>query len=174
MKKRNVFWALCFLAVFLVVSFVLIPISPASEYQTLYAEDTSQPTEEVILATMVNNVRNANSVENLCYIEDSILSQIAKLRAQDMINRCYFSHYTPEGTTFLTLMKSFGINKKYRGENLARIRPASYGTLEEIINAWMASETHRNNLLKKAYSQIGVGIEFRGEEEKIIVLLFTN
>jgi uncharacterized protein YkwD len=167
MKKRNLLWVLCSLIIFLVTVFALIPISPR-----LYAEDFSQPTEEIIIATMVNNVRNANKVENLCWNET--LAQIADVRAQDMINRCYFSHYTPEGTTVFALMKSFGIYKKYRGENLARGRPASCATPEGIINAWMQSESHRNNILRKAYSKIGVGIEVRDKEEKIIVLVFTN
>lgn len=173
MNKRNVLWALCFLTVFLVVSFVLIPISPTSECQALYAEDTSQPTEEVIIGTLINNLRRENGAENLCYIEDSVLSQIADVRAKDMIDRHYFSHYTPEKTTVFNLMNSWRVTNKIRGENLARGHPPEILTPEAAVNAWMQSESHRNNLLRKAYSNIGIGIEVR-EEEKIIVLVFTN
>jgi len=171
MGKRKILWFLCFLAVFLVASFVLIPLSPVGKYQTLYAEDISQPTEEIIIATLINNVRNTNGVENLCYNET--LAQIADIRARDMIERHYFGHYTPEKTTVFKLMNSWGIKAKYRGENLARGHPPEYATPENVVNAWMQSESHKYNLLRIKYRKIGVGIEVR-EEEKIIVLVFTN
>ena len=171
MGKRKILLFLCFLAVFLVASFVVVPISPVGRYQALYAEDISQPTEEIIIATLINNVRNANGVENLCYNET--LAQIADIRAKDMIERNYFGHYTPEKTTVFNLMNDWGIKAKYRGENLAISNPPDYVTPEKVVNAWMESGNHKLNLLRKVYRNIGVGIEVRGEE-KIVVLLFTN
>jgi len=171
MGKRKILWFLCFLAVFLVASFVLIPISPVGRYQALYAEDNSQPIEEIQIATLINNVRNTNGVENLCYNET--LAQIADIRAKDMIERNYFGHYTLEKTTVFNLMNSWGIKAKYRGENLARGYPPDYVTPEIVVNAFMQSGVHKFNLLRRVYSKIGVGIEVMGEE-KIVVLVFTN
>jgi uncharacterized protein YkwD len=171
MNKRKKIWDLCFLVVILVICFVLIPISPAGRYQTLYAEDISQPTEETIIFDSVNNIRDAYGIKNLC--SNEVLFQIADIRAKDMIDRHYFSHYTPEGTTVVNIIKNWGIEAKYRGENLAEICPPEFATLENVINAWMGSEGHRNNILRNAYRQIGVSICNDGNR-KIIVLVFTS
>lgn len=168
MGKRKIFWVLCFLTIFF-ASFVLIP----SIYAGSYAGHTDGrlSDEQIEIVVLINNQRAENGAKNLWYSE--ALGEIAAIRARDMLNRNYFSHYTPEGTTVFNLMNSWGIITKYRGENLARGKPASYATPEAIINAWMNSPTHRDNILRKAYSNIGIGIEVR-EGEKIIVLVFTN
>jgi len=171
MGKRKFLWVLVFLIVFLTVSFGFIPISPAGKYQAVYAKDDCQPTEEIQIATLVNNVRNANGVENLCYSET--LAQVAVFRAKDMSERNYFSHYTPEGTTVLNLMRSWQIKFTCGGENLARGNPSDYVIPKNVVNAWMQSQGHKLNLLRTAYRKIGVGIEVK-EEEKIVVLVFTD
>ena len=164
MGKRKIIW---FLAIFLMAIFVLL-ISPTGKYQVLCAEDISQPTEEIIIATMVNNIRNDNGIENLCW--DETLAQIAKIRAKDMIESHYFGHWNPEGKTVFDQWK---IRSKYRGENLARGHPPEYVTPERVVSAFLQSESHKKNLLRKVYRKIGVGIEIT-EEEKIVVLVFTN
>jgi len=177
MSKRKILWFLCFLIVFLVVSFVLIPVSPVGRYQTIYAgsyagyADNRLSDEQIGIIVLINNQRAENNAKNLWYSE--ALGEIATIRAYDMLNRNYFSHYTPEGTTVFDLLRANNIKYRSAGENLARGYPSEYVTPENVINAILNSPSHRNNLLEKRYSKIGVGIEVQGKE-KVVVLVFTD
>ena len=168
MGKRKFLWVLLFLIIFSTISLVLF--SPI--YAGSYAghSDGRLSDEQIEIIVLINNQRSENGAKNLWYSET--LGEIANVRVNDMLERNYFSHYTPEGTNVFNLMDSWEIRASYRGENLARGEP-SVVTPENVIEAWMKSKSHRDNLLRKAYRNIGVGIGTNGTE-KIIVVLFTN
>lgn len=81
------------------------------------------------------------------------LSNLARLKSQDMINKNYFSHYSPTYGSPFQMMKKFGIQYSYAGENIAmgQTTPAA------VMNSWMNSPGHRANILNPNYNQIGVG-----------------
>ncbi len=82
------------------------------------------------------------------------LSRVARYKSQDMINKNYFSHTSPTYGSPFAMMESFGIRYTSAGENIA------YGqqTPQEVMNAWMNSTGHRNNILSSSFSEIGVGL----------------
>lgn len=82
------------------------------------------------------------------------LSRVARYKSQDMINKNYFSHTSPTYGSPFAMMESFGIRYSAAGENIA------YGqqTPQEVMNAWMNSTGHRNNILSSSFSEIGVGL----------------
>ena len=90
-----------------------------------------------------------------------------------MVSRGYFSHYTPEGTTFFNIMRNAGIGWANAGENLGNATPASYGSPSAFINAWMNSASHRDNMLRGHYRLIGVGI-VDGGGRRVITTIFLN
>ncbi len=90
-----------------------------------------------------------------------------------MVSRGYFSHYSPEGSTFFNIMRDSGISWANAGENLGNAAPANWGTPSAFINAWMNSASHRDNMLRGHYKYIGVGI-VDGGGRRVITTIFLN
>ncbi|MEK4229688.1 SafA/ExsA family spore coat assembly protein [Solibacillus sp. FSL H8-0538] len=81
------------------------------------------------------------------------LARVAEYKSQDMHDKGYFSHTSPTYGSPFDMMKSFGINYKAAGENIAQ----GQRTAAEVVEAWMNSEGHRANILNKDYTHMGVG-----------------
>jgi uncharacterized protein YkwD len=99
------------------------------------------------------------------------LSRSAALKAQDMLKRDYFSHYTPEGKPPWSFFEKAGYRYVYAGENLA----IDFSSAEEMHRAWMSSTTHRANILHPQYTEIGIAVvsgEFQGRTTTIAVQHF--
>ncbi len=114
-----------------------------------HQEDTSQNpadySQEVL--RLVNAERAKANVKPLKLSKD--LCNAADIRAKE-IER-YFSHTRPNGTKFSTLLPSNIQNRA--GENIA----AGSATPQEVVNQWMNSPGHRQNILDSRYHSLGVG-----------------
>jgi uncharacterized YkwD family protein/spore coat assembly protein SafA len=106
--------------------------------------------DEVI--RLVNIERSKRGLQSLT--QNWQLSRVARYKSQDMINKGYFSHTSPTYGSPFRMMESFGIRYSSAGENIAM----GQRTPQEVMNAWMNSPGHRNNILSPSYSQIGVGL----------------
>jgi uncharacterized protein YkwD len=126
---------------------------------------------ENTIAAMINNIRVSNGLNALA--ADGSLNEVADIRGEDLMNRNYFSHYTPEGTNVFDLMRSMSIGFRYAGENLAQSAPASAGTCEGFINAWLNSPTHKDNILGANYTKIGVSMVEVGSR-RIVTTVFSS
>ena len=82
------------------------------------------------------------------------LSNVATLKSQDMINKNYFDHTSPTYGSPFDMMKQFNISYKTAGENIAK----GQKTPAEVVKAWMNSQSHRENILNKNYTEIGIGV----------------
>lgn len=87
------------------------------------------------------------------------LQRMARVKSEDMRNRNYFDHQSPSYGSPFDMMKSFGINYSYAGENIA----AGQQTPESVVASWMKSPGHRANILKAQYTQIGCGVAVGGQ-----------
>ncbi|WP_017753597.1 SafA/ExsA family spore coat assembly protein [Calidifontibacillus oryziterrae] len=81
------------------------------------------------------------------------LSRVARFKSADMRDRNYFSHTSPTYGSPFTMMKNFGIRYSAAAENIA----AGQTTPQEVVNAWMKSAGHRQNILDSRMTHIGVG-----------------
>ncbi len=99
-----------------------------------------------------NNLRLQNQATSLKLNEK--LDAAAQAKANDMASRNYWSHETPEGAQPWTFVKNQNYAYQKLGENLA----AGFSNEQATVNGWMASLTHRQNLLDPAYSEVGFGI----------------
>lgn len=79
----------------------------------------------------------------------------AKAKVNDMIVNQYFEHVSPTGVNVSDLGKKVGYDYIIMGENLAL---GDFQTDQELVDAWMASPGHRENILNKTYQEIGVYI----------------
>lgn len=126
---------------------------------------------EAEILKLINKVRADHGLSQLQVVQS--LTDIARTRSNDMVSRGYFSHYTPEGTTFFNIMRNAGIGWSNAGENLGNAKPAGYGSPSAFINAWMNSASHRDNMLRGHYRLIGVGI-VDGGGRRVITTIFLN
>ena len=100
----------------------------------------------------INLYRQYNGKKPLKY--DPKLTQLAIIKVKDMIDHNYFDHQSPTFNMPWDLAGLFGYDFVTFGENLAR----HYVNATDVVDAWITSPTHNENLLKESYQQIGVGI----------------
>ena len=120
--------------------------------------------------SLVNQDRAANGVAPLAY--SASLARVAQYRAQDMLNRNYFSHYDPSTgqLAFVQLLHMWGIPYSTAGENIAWSTDPSMGAINTMF---MNSPEHRANILKSAYHQLGIGVASNGVKT-MVVEVFSN
>lgn len=87
------------------------------------------------------------------------LRQAAFLHSKDMGDYLYFSHTGRDGSSFVTRAQRAGYPGSPRGENIA----AGYGSPTSVMNGWMNSTGHRNNILNCSSNEIGVGYYAAGQ-----------
>jgi uncharacterized protein YkwD len=120
--------------------------------------------------SLVNQDRAANGVAPLAY--SASLARVAQFRAQDMLNRNYFSHNDPSTgqLAFVGLLRLWGIPYSTAGENIAwSTNPSMAG----INTMFMNSPDHRANILKSAYHRVGLGVATNGSKT-MVVEVFSN
>jgi hypothetical protein len=108
-------------------------------------------TKESIIS-LANKDRGSQGLQPLR--ENSKLADAAIHKASDMINKNYFAHTSPEGLTPWHWIDGEKYDYNYAGENLAM----DFTAAEKMNDAWMASPTHRANIMNSKYKDIGVGI----------------
>jgi uncharacterized protein YkwD len=85
---------------------------------------------------------------------NSLLSAAAQAKANDMANRDYWSHTTPDGAAPWSFIAQAGYSYQAAGENLAY----GFNTSSEVIAGWMNSAEHRANILNNNYAEVGFGV----------------
>ena len=85
---------------------------------------------------------------------NSKLSDAARRKAADMFAENYWAHNSPSGYTPWHWFQEVGYNYSYAGENLAK----DFGNTSRLMSAWMASPTHRDNILNSHYTEIGIAV----------------
>lgn len=125
--------------------------------------------ETADLLTDTNEARRAQGLAAL-HISDE-LSQAAFLKAQNMFDEQYWAHVSPSGEQPWKWFGDVGYNYSYAGENLAK----NYPTADATVQAWMNSKTHRDNILKDKYVDVGFAVvdgKLRGENTTLVVALY--
>lgn len=124
---------------------------------------------ETNIFNLTNSQRASNGMGGLGW--NYKLASAARAKAQDMIDKDYFSHTSPDGRTPWSFITSAGYNYIYAGENLAM----NFSTSEETVNAWMNSGGHRANILSGNFTELGVGVvsgEYQGYQTTVVVQMF--
>jgi len=126
---------------------------------------------ESSLFSSVNSVRSQYGSGPLSL--NLSLSNIARARCADMINRNYFSHTTPEGKNIFIILNENAFAWQYAGENIYQCSPAGIGSESAILNTWMISPSHKDNLINGAFHQVGIGIVDSGNT-RTVSIIFSN
>jgi len=112
---------------------------------------SSEITTQKVL-DQTNQQRSKLGLPSLKY--NSLLSQSAAQKAQDMFANNYWAHTSPSGTTPWNFFKNVGYKYSVAGENLAR----DFYDTESLMKAWMNSPTHKENIINSKYQEIGIGV----------------
>ena len=99
------------------------------------------------------------------------LSQAAYLKAQDMMTNGYWAHTSPSGVTPWHWLGEVDYNYSVAGENLAK----NYPNADATVAAWMASTTHRENIMNTSYTDVGFAVldgTLAGKETTLVVAYY--
>ncbi|HPG78339.1 MAG TPA: CAP domain-containing protein [Piscinibacter sp.] len=88
------------------------------------------------------------------------LTQAAAAHSQDMVTNNFFSHTGSSGSTLSTRVNATGYAWSALGENIA----AGYGTVNIVMDGWMASDGHCANIMNPNFTQIGMACIVRGSQ----------
>lgn len=102
---------------------------------------------------------------------NSDLNKAARLKVQDMFTQQYWAHVAPDGTTPWHWFHEVDYTYSEAGENLAKNFTSSNGT----VAAWLASPSHRANVLKSDYTDVGFAVMdgmLNGEQTVLVVALY--
>ena len=97
------------------------------------------------------------------------LDRAAQVHAEDMLRRGYFEHESPEGKTVRERARAEGYDWRAIGENIA----LGQLTVDEVMDSWMKSPEHRENILDRDYRDLGVGLAL-GESRKGFRVLWVQ
>ena len=98
----------------------------------------------------INAERSAQGRSALVW--DGKLEQAAQTHAQDMARKGYFSHTAPNGSTMSDRIKQAGYRACFAAENIAK----GQRDLAQVMQSWMGSRGHRNNILNRKARAVGL------------------
>lgn len=119
----------------------------------------------------VNTERAKNNAPPLRL--SSRLSLAAELKAENMLQQNYWAHFAPDGTTPWDFINQTNYRYEFAGENLAK----NFLFSQNVVDAWMDSPSHRENLLRTDFTEVGYAIkngELNGEETTLVVQMFAK
>ena len=166
-EKAHLLTFKAFLVYFLlfIVLEIILKITPLG--QTAVLGISSLSVSELIAET--NQERQKVGLPALQ--EDSRLNAAAAAKAQNMFEENYWAHYSPSGKDPWGFIQGAGYQFSYAGENLAR----NFETPNEVVDAWMASPTHKANIVNTHYTEIGMAVAegtINGQKTVLVVQEF--
>src|SRR3989338_5981293 len=163
-KARTLHTSAIVFYITLLLVFQLIPVFIKFTQPNVLGYATNITLNSVL--DLVNRERTKNNLAPLSLSPQ--LTTAATQKAADMFTKNYWAHISPTGVSPWQFISSSGYSYIYAGENLAK----SFNTSEEDVKAWMNSSTHKANILKPEYKDIGISVMnglLNGEETTLVV-----
>lgn len=124
-------------------------------------------TDELEVFNLINEQRTKNGLSALKI--DSEVQNVARIKAQDMVNNNYFSHTSPTYGSPFDMLNSFKVSYKTAGENIA-----GNSSNSSAVTAWMNSSGHKANILNSSFNYTGIGVVKGSKYGKIYVQMFIG
>jgi uncharacterized protein YkwD len=109
---------------------------------------------------------------------EASLSRVSLAYSMDMLDRNFFSHINPEGQTAGERLKAFYPGPVYgwgeniwEGSSLNAVSPVALA--RHIMDAWLYSSGHRQNILSPDYTHMGIGLASNGGQIRATQLFAT-
>ncbi|GAA0441301.1 hypothetical protein GCM10008983_18020 [Lentibacillus halophilus] len=133
---------------------------PTEQQQKQHQQNASQSQQlsefEQQVVELTNQERTSQGLDPLKV--DTELSKVARKKSQDMADNGYFAHNSPNYGSPFDMMEQFGISYQTAGENIAK----GQSTPQQVVDGWMNSEGHRENIMNPDFTHIGVGYVEQG------------
>ena len=123
--------------------------------------------DELEVFNLINAQRTKNGLSALKI--DLEVQNVARIKAQDMVNNNYFSHNSPTYGSPFDMLKSFKVSYKTAGENIA-----GNSSNSAAVTAWMNSSGHKANILNGNFNYTGIGVVNGSKYGKIYVQMFIG
>jgi uncharacterized protein YkwD len=155
-----------------IVVIIALVIGVQFAYNSIVGHDVLGTEAQVTssgLLTATNQIRSQQGEQPL-HINQQ-LTKAAELKVKSMFDDQYWAHNAPDGTTPWHWFGVVGYSYAEAGENLAK----NFTTSDTVVSAWMASPTHRANILKAAYKDVGFAVmdgTLDGKPASIVVALY--
>ncbi len=138
--------------------------------------DTAQSSATAQMETQVrqriNEIRQKQGLSQLQHNEK--LAQVARNYSQQMAEKNFFSHTSPDGSTMVQRVKSAGIIFYLMlGENLFTSTNVPQ-PVPSAVQGWMDSPGHRENILRAEYRETGIGVWRKGNTYYITQLFMRS
>ncbi|MFW6029592.1 MAG: CAP domain-containing protein [Halanaerobiales bacterium] len=130
-------------------------------------EDGIVSEEELEMLSLLNKTREEHGLRALEINRQ--LSEVAREKAQDMIDNNYFAHNSPTFGSPFEMIKDKNIEYSLAGENLAEA-----WTIQNAFDSLMDSPDHRDNILKARYDNVGIAVIRTNSKKFMIVQLFID
>ena len=122
-----------------------------------------------VLSTLTNEERGKNNLPELA--ENPLLNLAAQRKAEDMASKSYFAHNSPDGKTSWYWFDQVGYQYSFAGENLA----VNFSDSKDVTEAWMNSPTHKENIIRAGYTEVGTGVAngmYEGKETIFVAQMY--
>ncbi len=123
--------------------------------------------DESELLKLINLEREKNNLPN--FEIDNALQNVARLKANDIVQNNYFSHTSPTYGTPFEMLKNNSIAYKTASENIA-----GNSSIAGAVESWLNSDTHKENILSTNYNYTGIAVVDSIAYGKVIVELFVG
>jgi uncharacterized protein YkwD len=149
--------------------------SPASQQQSGSRNNTRQslpqePLTKDAIIKVGNDVRASHGLAPLA--EHHLLNKVAEERLHDMFQKQYIGHVSPSGEQASDHAQRLGYHYKIIAENIAS---GYFLNNQKVIDGWMQSPGHRQNMLSPDIREIGAAIDkgqYQGANTWIAVQIF--
>jgi len=125
------------------------------------------PQAEAQMVALVNEERMAVGLQPLTL--DPRLVPVARAHSEEMFRLRYFGHQSPVTGTPFDRLDQDGIRYSRAGENLAYAQSVTVAH-----RGLMASEGHRDNILRPEFTRIGIGVISAGPYGRMFTQLFLT
>lgn len=151
---------------------LLIMVAGVGAFFLRFKDELLDSLSAIYASVLVNLANKDRTNQNLSELKvNPLLERAAQMKADDMAERGYFAHNTPEGLTPWYWVERAGYKYKYAGENLA----VNFLESEEVHSAWAASPTHWLNIVSPRYTEIGIATStgfYKGYPAIFVVQMF--
>ena len=155
------------------IGLVLVALAAVGTFVVPRAGDDADPTgpthgcpeadrpDERATLCLLNAERRRHDLRPLD--RNAALDRAARLHAEDMRDRDFFAHDSPEGSDPHQRIRRAGYRAaRLTGENMAKGEREA-GVAQSIVDGWMHSPGHRANILRRRFEEIGIAIAEDGD-----------
>lgn len=129
-----------------------------------YTREEMVQIQQVVI--LVNRIRAEHGLSPLA-LDINLYHAVTYQRAKEVA--MLYSHTRPNGKQCYTIFKDYHIGYHSTGENIAKGQQRA----EDVVNDWMSSPRHRENILRAEFTIISIGVQGNGDDKVWVQEFFS-